>query len=81
MDMCFTSQRQAKSDAAMDDDHVYYNEGRVTVSSVTSPTPVDKDGYTVTVNQPSNISENQNPKEPMCDNTYETLEENIYSNV
>ena len=81
MDMCFTSQRQTNSDATMNDENVHYNEGRVMVSAATSPTPVDKEDYMVPVNQPSNIPENPNPKEPMCDNTYQTLQENIYSNV
>ena len=86
--MFFTTQRQTNGDATTHNDHVYYNEGRETVSSVTSPPSVDEDGYLVPINQPATVSqtptdrgkqyeslETASPQqsEPMSDNTYQTL--------
>ena len=41
----------------MDDDHLYYNEGRVTVSTVRSPPSLDADGFMIPVNQPATRSQ------------------------
>ena len=67
---------------------MYYNEGGVTVSSVTSPPSVDEDGYMIPVNQPATVSQSTTnpeqkyeslgpvspqPTELISGNTYQTL--------
>ena len=79
--------RKATTDDNMED-HVYYNEGGESATSVTSPRRVDEDGCITPVNQQRRLPENTaNPEQqyeslepvspqptgPMSDNTYQTL--------